>query len=287
MKKIILSIIALSASPVLFAQNAAEANIGEGYYDIILWILIAIAVIVLIITFSLLNSINELKNKIAGDSGSEHAKLSLWEKLLSLKPLTMEKDMDMGHEYDGIRELNNSVPIWFNVLFYGLIVTGIVYLFTYHVFNIMPLQAQEYKNEMAAAQIQKEAYLKTSGNAIDENTVKQITDAAKLEGGKKIFVERCQVCHGEHAEGKVGPNLTDEFWIHGGTINAIFKTIKEGVPAKGMVSWKNVLKPDEMQLMASYVLSLQGTKPANPKDPQGDKMVSDTTKIQIDSLVKK
>ena len=285
MKKIILSITALSASQALFAQGSAETNIGGGYYDFILWVLIAIAVIILIVTFSLLNSINELKNKYAGDSG--HAKLTLWERFLSLKPLTMEKDMDMGHEYDGIRELDNSVPIWFNVLFYGLIVTGIVYLFTYHVFNIMPLQAQEYKNEMAAAQIQKDAYLKTSGNAIDENTVKLITDATKLEAGKKIFVERCQVCHGEHAEGKVGPNLTDEYWLHGGTVNAIFKTIKEGVPAKGMVSWKNVLKPDEIQIMASYVLSLQGSKPANPKDPQGEKMVSDTTKIQIDSLAKK
>jgi cytochrome c oxidase cbb3-type subunit 3 len=104
-------------------------------------------------------------------------------------------------------------------------------------------------------------------------------DTPDLEAGKAIFKTNCVPCHGPEAGGIVGPNLTDKYWIHGGGIKNVFKTIKDGVPAKGMISWQAVLKPKQIQEVASYVLSLQGTKPANPKAPQGTIWEGDSTQV--------
>lgn len=105
---------------------------------------------------------------------------------------------------------------------------------------------------------------------MDENTVTLLKESAGIDQGKAIFQEKCTACHGAEAGGSVGPNLTDNYWLHGGSINHIFKVIKYGVPEKGMISWEKQLSPTDIQKVASYVLSLKGTKPANPKEPQGD-----------------
>jgi cytochrome c oxidase cbb3-type subunit III len=104
-----------------------------------------------------------------------------------------------------------------------------------------------------------------------------VSDAKVLAEGKEIFTGKCVACHGALGEGGVGPNLTDEYWLHGGTINDIFKTIKNGVPEKGMISWKATLKPNEIQSVSNYIASLAGTTPPNGKAPQGDKVSSDST----------
>ncbi|MFI5222203.1 MAG: cbb3-type cytochrome c oxidase N-terminal domain-containing protein [Bacteroidia bacterium] len=269
MKKTVLSFSILTAATTVFA---ADETGPKSYmaYNMLLGVILLLAAVLLVSVIYLQRSVNTLKKGMPSKPG--HEELSGWEKLLLLKPLSLEKDQDLGHNYDGIRELDNPIPIWFNVLFYATIIFAVVYLLVYHVFGAMPLQEQEYKNELASAQIQKEEFIKKAGNQVDENNVTLVTDVTKLADAKKIFRERCVVCHGDNAEGKVGPNLTDEYWIHGGTVKDIFKTIKEGVPAKGMVSWQTVLKPTEIQLIASYVLSLQGSNPANAKAPQGDKI---------------
>jgi cytochrome c oxidase cbb3-type subunit 3 len=198
-------------------------------------------------------------------------KLTLWEKLLSLRPMSEEKDLIMEHEYDGIVELDNPTPAWFMWLFYGTIIFAFVYLLNYHVFKLGKLQDEEYAVEMKQADVAKKAFLAKSANRIDENSVKLTADVEVLKAGSALFIQNCVACHGDHAQGIVGPNLTDEYWLHGGKINDLFRTIKYGVPDKGMISWEKKLSPKQISDVANYIKSLKDTHPANPKAPQGDK----------------
>jgi len=217
------------------------------------------------------------------ESGTPYA-IELWrkisDKLISATPIDKEDSIVLEHDFDGIRELDNVLPPWWKYLFYATIVFAVVYLVDYHVLNISPTSEAEYKDEIKAAELQK-AELMGSGAFISEKTVILLTDQASILSGGEIFKKNCVACHGTKAEGLVGPNLTDDYWIHGGGIKNLFKTITNGVPEKGMLSWKTQLKPKEIQEVASYVISLHGTNPPNAKPPQGDKWieVSDSTKM--------
>jgi len=189
-------------------------------------------------------------------------------------PLERESEVMTDHEYDGIRELDNNLPPWWVWGFYATIVFAVVYVFNYHVFRTAPSQLQEYTAEMEQAEESKKSYLAIKGASVDESNVSIITDAALLANAKEIYVGNCANCHGANGEGGVGPNLTDEYWLHGGGIQNVFKIIKYGVPEKGMISWQAQLKPEKMQAVASYVLSMQGSQPANGKAPQGEKWVA-------------
>ena len=179
----------------------------------------------------------------------------------------------LEHEFDGIRELNNPVPGWFNFLFYGSIAFGIMYFVTYHVTGWGMLQEEEYVVEMKQADVEKKIYLAKSANNIDESSVKVSSEASIISAGMAVYKANCVACHGEKGQGTVGPNLTDEFWIHGGKIDYVFKTIKYGIPEKGMMSWEKVLSPKQISEVSNYILSIKGTAPENPKAPQGDKEV--------------
>lgn len=193
-------------------------------------------------------------------------------KILSLKPLSEEKSILIEHDYDGIQELNNPTPAWFMYLFYVTIIFAVGYLLIYHVFGVGQLQYDEYKTEMAVAAKEKAAFLAKSADKVDENTVKLTSDASVLIAGKSIFQERCAACHGNNGQGMVGPNLTDDYWLHGNKINDVFKTIKYGVQSKGMPTWESQLTPKQISDVANYIKSLHGSNPANPKEPQGTKM---------------
>lgn len=214
---------------------------------------------------------------------SRQKKISLWaflkDKLSAAAPLEKEQDILLEENFDGIRELNNKVPPWFNILFYGTIIFAIIYYFSFHVFSTGKLSVDEYTEEMQSAELQKEILIRT-GKLLTENNVTQLKDSGSLQEGKEIFVSKCSVCHGRQAEGLVGPNLTDDYWIHGGSIKDIFKVVKYGVPSKGMITWQNQLSPLQIQEVSSYVLSLHGTNPPNAKAPQGEKFIvtADTTK---------
>lgn len=204
----------------------------------------------------------------------EKLKPTIWTKLMQLKPMEEEKNLVMDHKFDGIAELNNPTPAWFMVLFYGTIIFAVCYLLTYHVFGFGKLQDEEYVAEIEQAADAKAAFLANpvnSASAVNENNVKQSKDAAVLKSGGALFATRCPPCHGDHGQGIVGPNLTDEFWLHGGKIKDVFKTIKYGVPDKGMISWEKSMSAQQISDIANYVLSLQGTKPAGAKAPQGTK----------------
>jgi cytochrome c oxidase cbb3-type subunit 3 len=198
-------------------------------------------------------------------------KTEVWSKILSLHSLSEEKKLVMEHTYDGIQELDNPTPKWFMVLFYGTIAFAVCYLLIYQVFHIGPLQYDEYKNEMAQAAIEKQIYLSKAANRVDENTVKLTKEPAVLTDGQTVFTAHCTPCHGEHAQGIIGPNLTDDYWLHGGKINQVFTTIKYGVPSKGMPTWESQLTPKQIADVANYIKSLHGSSPANPKAPQGEK----------------
>lgn len=198
-------------------------------------------------------------------------RLTWWDKFNSFRPLQEEANLDLGHDYDGIRELNNRLPPWWLYGFYVCIVFAGIYLYRYHVSHSAPLSAEELQIAMERGEAEKAAYLKTAANLVDETTVKQLTDEASLAEGKKIFLNPafCTACHRPDGGGNVGPNLTDEYWIYGGSIKDVFKTIKYGTN-KGMKSWKDDLSPLQMAQVASYVLSLKGSNPKDPKAPQGE-----------------
>ena len=200
----------------------------------------------------------------------------LWMRFMGLQPLNREKDLVMEHTYDGIAELDNPTPPWFMGLFYGTIAAAVIYMLVFHVFKIGDLQLKEYQDEVAVAEVARAAYIaKVAGN-INENTVAYVQDTKALDEGKGLYTQHCVACHGAEGQGGVGPNLTDDYWLHGNTIKNVYRTISEGVPEKGMLSWKRQLNPLQMQQVASYVLSLHGTSPPNPKEPQGEKAPAET-----------
>lgn len=172
------------------------------------------------------------------------------------------------HDFDGIRELDNRIPPWFSTLFLATIVFGGVYMLDYHVFLSSPLSGDEYTQEVARADIQRRIAMAAEGN-IDENALTALTDPVAVERGGQEFAKYCVSCHGNKAQGLVGPNLTDDYWIHGGGIRNVYTTIKQGVPAKGMISWQLVFTPKQIQELASFVLSLHGTNPPGAKKPEG------------------
>ncbi|TSE06537.1 cbb3-type cytochrome c oxidase N-terminal domain-containing protein [Aquimarina algiphila] len=191
-------------------------------------------------------------------------------KLLDSKPVEEEGEIILDHNYDGIQELDNNLPPWWVYGFYATIVFGAVYLVRFHIFNDYT-QTEEYETEVAEAKIAIEEYKKTAKDLVDINTVTLLTEASDINAGKAVFTTNCVACHKADGGGGIGPNLTDEYWILGGGIKNVFRTISEGGrDGKGMVAWKQTLKPAEMAQVASYVISLGGTTPAEPKEAQGE-----------------
>ncbi len=210
-----------------------------------------------------------------------------WEKINSFKPADQEASIDMGHDYDGIRELNNRLPPWWIYGFYLTIFVSIVYLWRYHISETAPLSKQEFEISMKHAEEEKAAYLAKSANKVDENTVQLIKDASALSIGKNAFEQMCSACHGKEGQGGVGPNLTDAYWVSGGSIKDIFKTIKYGRPEKGMKSWNDDYSPIQIAQLASYIKTLQGTNPPNQKEKQGELYKEDGPTPAKDSVTTK
>lgn len=174
-----------------------------------------------------------------------------------------------GHEFDGIHELDNRIPPWFTLLFGITILFAAVYLVDYHVLASSPLSREEYREEITAAEIHRRIVMATEGQ-IDESKLTALTDPEAVRHGGENFQKYCVSCHGAQGQGMVGPNLTDDFWIHGGGVRNVYTTIKQGVPAKGMISWQLVFSPKQIQELASYILTLRGTNPSGAKKAEGD-----------------
>jgi cytochrome c oxidase cbb3-type subunit 3 len=245
------------------------------FLGIVLLILIAIEIIVAAVENIMLHSLDE---KAKERYFAEKDKLpeckwvkSIWIFLIGKKKEgASEETIIIDHDFDGIKELDNNLPPWWIYLFYATIVFAIIYHIRFD-FIKEYTQAEEYEMEVAAAQIAIAEYKKTAKDLVDVSTVELLTDAADLSAGKQIFETNCVACHMADGGGGIGPNLTDQHWILGGGIKNVFSTISEGGrDGKGMVAWKQILKPVEMAQVASYVITLGGTTPANPKEAEGE-----------------
>lgn len=194
----------------------------------------------------------------------------IMQKLTRTRKIEEEGELIMNHNYDGIQELDNVLPPWWVYLFYATIAFSFIYLVRFHILGHDDQKA-EFDKEMAEAKVQVEEYKKTAPDLMDKDKVTLLTDAESINAGKAIFQTNCIACHKADGGGAIGPNLTDKNWILGGGIKNVFNTIMEGGRAgKGMISWKDQIKPSDIQKVASYVLSLQGTNPAGAKAPEGD-----------------
>lgn len=278
--KAIAALLALSLPSIASAQDAttvatAASNIG-GLTATTFFMLLAVIgvelIVILVMAFFVRSFLAKEKALTAiaeGDQKKETNWQQLWDKFNSFRPITEESKIDLGHNYDGIRELNNRLPGWWLYGFYATILFAGIYLWRYHVTHTAPSSSEELKIALIRADEQQKLYLAKAANNVDENTVTYNKDG--ISAGGAIFKQTCAACHGPEGQGNtVGPNLTDEYWIHGGSIKDIFKTIKYGWPEKGMQSWKDQYSPVQMAQLASFIKSLQGTKPANPKAPQGE-----------------
>ena len=172
----------------------------------------------------------------------------------------------LEHDADGIQELDNLLPRWWVWLFWGCNVFAVGYMLYFHVFNLGDLQAAAYEKEAIAGQALKSAALANFEGNLDK--LQPLDDPAASARGSQIYTTYCAPCHREDGGGLVGPNLCDDYWIHGGTYHDTLRTIINGVPEKGMLSWRGVLKPDEVQAVASFIYSLRGSNPVNGKMPE-------------------
>lgn len=252
------------------------------FLGVFLFLLIAIEIVVSAIdnvTYSLLTEeqkakLEEVKSVSVKDS--EWYK-TIMQKLTKTVPMEDEGQLLLDHDYDGIKELNNNLPPWWVYLFYGTIAFAAIYLIRFEIMD-GDNQETELKKEMTQAKIDVAEYMKTAPDMMDEKSVVLLTDAPSLAEGKAIFTTNCVACHRPDGGGAIGPNLTDNRWILGGGIKEIFHTLMNGGrDGKGMISWKATLKPKEMQKVASYVLSLQGSNPKDPKPAEGEVWIDPTT----------
>ncbi|MFW5726315.1 MAG: cbb3-type cytochrome c oxidase N-terminal domain-containing protein, partial [bacterium] len=254
--------LALSLLPaVAMAQEATpEASFLEANaQEILIWALMGLELIMLLVVLTMFFVIKVIADRMLAKPEADSVEVNHVEaeqesksfldriltKLNDAVPVEREMEVATDHEYDGIVELDNNLPPWWKALFYITIVFGVAYLLHYHVFKTGELQGAEYETEMALAKAEVEAYLASSANNVDETNVTFVDAESRLANGETIFTQKCAPCHGQQGEGTVGPNLTDEYWIHGGDVKDIFKVIKHGVPAKGMIPWKSQLSPAE------------------------------------------
>ena len=201
----------------------------------------------------------------------------LMKKLTKTKSIDEEHELVMNHEYDGIKELDNDLPPWWTYLFYATIIFSVVYLAKYELFG-GDTQIDEYNKKMELARIQIEEYKKTAPDLLTADQVTVLTEPADIAAGQALFETNCVACHKADGGGSIGPNLTDEYWILGGSIKDIFNTIMEGGrDGKGMIAWKQQIKPSDIQKISSYIITLQGTNPPDAKAPEGDKYVQEAT----------
>ena len=266
---------------MFFTSGAyAQSSGGNTTLLIAMVVLALLAGVIMLVAIYALQVIKKVvkmeEERLAAEKGVEiEPTESLWQKFLKVANRSVdvekEKDIILDHDYDGIKELDNHLPPWWTYLFYATIVFGVVYVMAYHFTGSLPLQEEEYEIEMAEAAAMAQMRMAASGaDAFDEADLVLTDDADILASGAKVFNQQCAVCHKTDGGGSIGPNLTDDYWLHGGDIKSVYTVIKEGVPEKGMISWKAMLSPEKMRDVSNYIKSLRGTNPPDAKAPQGE-----------------
>lgn len=300
MKKILLT---SAASIFSFsAMSQASEAAGQNFWSdplLPFYITAGAVVFLMILVMAVALYVIRVLNFLREETIREHApqskqahipSVSWWNKFVQKMnasvPLEREKDIELNHNYDGVRELDNHLPPWWKWLFYGTIGWAAVYLVLFHVTDMLPLSQKEYQRELAQAEMQIKEYQASQPKAVvDENTLQYTEDAAAIGKGKLIFINNnCAGCHRNDGGGNaIGPNLTDEYWLHGGEIKNIFLTIKNGVVEKGMPAWGKSMSAQDVRDVTFFVMSLKGTNPPDAKAPQGE-LFKQGIKTRPDSL---
>jgi len=281
----IVLLLSLLAPQLLFAEGNEEAIattapqlIGglSQFSFYLLFSIILIEIAAILIMLRLFRITMRLEKPMKAAREKEHTKhwLERFNKTKSVAGIS-EEEVSTGHNYDGIKELDNPIPPWWKWGFYLSMVFAVVYMYRFHIAKSAPLQLEEFAIANEEADKKVKAYLAASSDNVDENTVTLLSDAADIAAGQVIFTEKCASCHAPDGGGIIGPNLTDAYWLHGCSVQDIFKTIKYGVPEKGMISWKDQLSPKQIAMVTSYVHGLKGKTSASPKEQQGE-LCSDT-----------
>ncbi len=300
--KIVLIAFLLTSANVVNAQTAASSSVTSNTVvsETVMYIIGIVLVVELFVIFYFALGIRKFL-KAESDTKTELAKvtkISWFDKLYNNNTQEDIIKLDLGHNYDGIKELDNDIPIWWKYAFAFTIVFGVIYLYVYHISATRPLQQKELQIEQELAAVKQATFLQNSANNVDEKTV-TLLGADDIAAGRALFVKpgACATCHAENGSAIVngapgiGPNLTDEYWLHKGDVKSIFYTIKYGWPEKGMKSWKDDYSPKQIAQLANFVKSLQGTNPTPAKEKQGvlfvDSTVSVIQSVKVDSIILK
>ena len=263
----------------VYAENASGAVFKWKPFNILVVVIICIIAAVMLylwrVTDMLVKNYRNDLIKLQGlEPDKEPERKTLWEiiqqKAWNIVPIEDEKNVLLDHGYDGIKELDNRLPPWWLYMFYLTIIWGVGYLYVYHFSDIGQSTHEVYAAEVSEAEYERIIFLEKQANLVNESNVVALDGDSDLAEGKKLYLSSCASCHGQLGEGGVGPNMTDKHWIHGGGISNVFKTIKYGVPDKGMIAWQDQMQPAAMQKIASYILTLEGTNPPKGKAPQGE-----------------
>lgn len=279
-----LPVFKLSAQDATTVQPAADPYFFDRFLAaLIMGIAAVVAVTAIFVLYRLLSIMIKVQQvRIYHEQGMDAylaevktPQKSLWQKFRERMdrrvPAEKEEEIMFEHSFDGIRELDNVLPPWWVYLFYITIFWGVGYYIYYHVGGGGPSSQEEYKMEMEAAEKAVAEYRASQSDLVNESTVTLLEDANSLSAGEATYKSLCVSCHGPEGQGMqgLGPNFTDDAWLHGCTIKDVFSTVKYGVPQTAMVSWQSQLRPADIQKVASYILSLRGTNPPNPKAPEG------------------
>ncbi len=292
-----LSTFAQEEAPVQTFMDDPLAHPLLPFYLVSAFILVAL-VLVVIVGIYMIRVVNMLTEQAIREKAQKLGiayvpSPGLWQRFTQRMnasvPVDQEKSIELDHDYDGIKELDNHLPPWWKWLFYGTIGWAVVYIIVFHFSKSLPLSHEEYQNEIALAD-EKARKLRASQPemSIDENSLVYTNDAVIIDKGKTVYMNNpCASCHRDDGGGNtIGPNLTDEYWIHGGDIKSVFNTIKDGVVEKGMPAWGKLMSPQDLHDLTFFVMSLQGSNPPGAKAPQGELFKqstnekSDSTSVQ-------
>jgi cytochrome c oxidase cbb3-type subunit 3 len=274
----------------VLAQTSASSG-----SQFVLYLLSGMVIVTLIAAIAIAIYVVRVVNMLTEQAARERAERqgvayksqpSLWkrlsQRLTRAAPIEREEEILLEHSYDGIRELDNHLPPWWKWLFYGTIIWGAGYLLVYHVMGLLPLSEEEY-----LADVERVHAMRATREVveIDEATLVFTPDEEIISRGQAIFTSNCASCHRNDGGGGIGPNLTDDYWLHGGSLQNIFAVIKNGVPEKGMISWAPILKPEEIRDASFFVMSLRGSNVAGGKEPQGELYQEQPEPAQQDSVM--
>lgn len=277
------SLISGSASALSFDPPAVAKDISVWIYieTADLYVLLTIALLLLGFLMHMINMffkvLRIIKPKQKASAEEQSSQTSFTRVLTGAVPVEEEDKIDLGHDYDGIRELDNPMPPWWLAGFFVSIIFAVVYMFHYHVLGTGDLQITEYNKSMEKAEKEIMEYRNKMAMNVDETNATLMVDNSDLMKGKELFMNNCTVCHTENGGGSTGPNLTDDYWLYGNDIKTVFKTIKYG-NSNGMPSHESKMNPIELQQVASYVLHLEPvSQKEGGKEPQGELYSTDAT----------